>query len=89
LTKSNSLPCPDFLLAKSDADLLANVHLEAATPEQVSHGRSLVVDYGCASCHEINGIKKPENFAPDLSLIGSKPINQLVFLECGFTCRLS
>jgi mono/diheme cytochrome c family protein len=69
-----------FLLAKSDPDLLANVHLEAATPEQIAHGRSLVMEYGCASCHEINGIKKPENFAPDLSLIGSKPINQLVFL---------
>jgi mono/diheme cytochrome c family protein len=39
-----------------------------------------VSDYGCASCHEIGGIKKPENFAPELSRIGSKPITQLVFL---------
>lgn len=69
-----------FLLAKSDADLLPNVHLQAATPEQIAHGRSLVMEYGCASCHEINGLKKPENFAPDLSLIGSKPVNQLIFL---------
>ncbi len=73
-----------FLLAKTDSDLLANVHLEGATPEQVAHGKRLVSDYGCASCHEIAGIKKPENFAPDLSSttqrIGSKPITQLVFL---------
>src|SRR6266568_7758887 len=27
-----------FLLAKADADLLANVHLESATPEQIAHG---------------------------------------------------
>jgi len=69
-----------FLLAKTDSDLLANVHLEAATPEQIAHGKRLVSDYGCASCHEIAGIKKPENFAPELSRIGSKPITQLVFL---------
>jgi mono/diheme cytochrome c family protein len=69
-----------FLLAKSDSDLLANVHLEAATPEQITHGKRLVSDYGCASCHEIAGVKKPENFAPELSRIGSKPVTQLVFL---------
>ncbi len=69
-----------FLLAKSDSDLLANVHLDPATPEQIAHGKRLVSDYGCASCHEIAGIKRPENFAPELSRIGSKPITQLIFL---------
>ena len=69
-----------FLLGKSDSDFLANVHLDAATPEQIAHGKRLVADYGCASCHEIAGIKKPENFAPELSRIGSKPVTQLIFL---------
>jgi mono/diheme cytochrome c family protein len=69
-----------FLMAKTDSDLLANVHFDAATPEQIAHGKRLVSDYGCASCHEIAGIKKPENFAPELSRIGSKPVTQLVFL---------
>jgi mono/diheme cytochrome c family protein len=69
-----------FLLAKSDSDLLANAHLDAVTPEQIAHGKRLVSDYGCASCHEIAGIKKPENFAPELSRIGSKPVTQLIFL---------
>lgn len=69
-----------FLGAKTDSDLLANVHLEPATPEQIAHGKKLVTDYGCASCHEINGIKKPENFAPELTRIGSKPVAQLIFL---------
>ncbi len=70
----------EFLLAKTDPDLLANVHLEAATAAQIEHGKRLVSDYGCASCHEIAGIKKPENFAPELSRIGSKPVTQLIFL---------
>lgn len=69
-----------FLLAKTDSDLLANVHLELATDQQIAHGKHLVSDYGCASCHEIAGIKKPENFAPELSRIGSKPVTQLIFL---------
>jgi mono/diheme cytochrome c family protein len=69
-----------FLLAKTDPDLLSNVHLDPPTREQIAHGKRLVSDYGCASCHEIAGIKKPENFAPELSHVGSKPITQLIFL---------
>jgi mono/diheme cytochrome c family protein len=69
-----------FLQAKTDSDLLANVHLEPATTEQIAHGKTLVTEYGCASCHEISGIKKPENFAPELTRVGSKPISQLIFL---------
>jgi cytochrome c1 len=69
-----------FLEAKTDSDLLSKVHLDPATSEQIAHGKRLVSDYGCASCHEVGGIKKPENYAPELSRIGSKPITQLIFL---------
>jgi len=69
-----------FLQGKSDSDFLANVHLDPATPEQIAHGKLLVTEYGCASCHEISGIKKPENLAPELTRIGSKPISQLIFV---------
>ena len=69
----------NFLDAKTDSDLLANVHLEAATKEQVAHGKALVNDRGCASCHELNGIKRPENFAPELSEVGSRSLAKLVF----------
>ncbi len=68
-----------FLEAKTDSDLLANVHLEGATPQQIAHGKQLVNEYGCASCHAINGVKKPDNFAPDLSRVGSRSLAQLVF----------
>ncbi len=68
-----------FLEAKTDSDFLANVHLPDATPQQIAHGKSLVNEYGCASCHEINGIHRPENFAPELSRVGSRPLAQLIF----------
>ena len=69
-----------YLGNKTDSDLLANVHLDAATPEQIAHGKRLTTEYGCASCHEINGIRKPDNFAPELTRIGSKPLVQIAFL---------
>jgi cytochrome c1 len=69
-----------FLQAKSDSDYGSGVHLDAASPQQITHGRKLIVELGCAACHEINGVQKPENFAPDLSTIGSKPLAQIVFL---------
>jgi mono/diheme cytochrome c family protein len=70
-----------FLMGKTDSDFLANVHLDPATSAQIAHGKALVTEYGCAACHEIGGIKKPENFAPELSRIGSKPVVQLVFTQ--------
>jgi len=69
-----------FLGNKADSDLLANVRLDASTPEQITHGKLLVTQCGCASCHEISGIKKPDNFAPELTRIGSKPLTQIIFL---------
>ena len=39
-----------------------------------------MTEYGCASCHEISGIKKPDNFAPELTRIGSKALTQIIFL---------
>ncbi|MGA2050300.1 MAG: c-type cytochrome [Terracidiphilus sp.] len=69
-----------YLQTKSDSDYGSGVHLDAASPQQIAHGRKLIVELGCAACHEINGVQKPENFAPDLSTIGSKPLAQIVFL---------
>jgi len=69
-----------FLQGKLDSDYGSGVHLDAANTQQVSHGRKLIVELGCAACHEISGVQKPENFAPDLSAIGSKPLAQIVFL---------
>ncbi|MDE3104785.1 MAG: c-type cytochrome [Acidobacteriota bacterium] len=70
-----------FLENKTDSDLLSNVQLAPATAAQIKHGRSLVIEYGCAACHEIPGIKRPENFAPELSRVGSKPLEQIVFAD--------
>ena len=54
--EASSFCCTGFLEAKTDSDLLANVHLESATPEQIAHGKALVNERGCAACHAINGI---------------------------------
>ncbi len=69
-----------FLENKTDPDFVANVHLQPATKQQIAHGKELVMENGCASCHEIPGVPKPENFGPNLSRVGSKPLVQLIFL---------
>lgn len=68
-----------FLGNKTDSDFLGNRHFEAATRAQIDHGRTLVNERGCASCHEINGIRKPDNFAPELTLVGSRPLAKILF----------
>ncbi len=70
-----------FLLNKKDPDFLANVRLPASDADGVARGKKLVAEYGCAACHEINGVSPPQNFAPDLSRIGSKPLFQVGFLR--------
>jgi mono/diheme cytochrome c family protein len=68
-----------FLSSKSDSDFLGNTHLAAAPPAQIEHGKTLVIERGCANCHAINGLKKPENFAPELTLVGSRPLAKILF----------
>jgi mono/diheme cytochrome c family protein len=68
-----------FLLNKKDNDLLANVHLPAADADSIAHGKKLVTESGCAACHQINGINPPQNFAPDLTRVGSRALAQVVF----------
>jgi len=69
-----------FLLAKKDDDLLSNVHLSPADAASVARGKKLVTEDGCAACHQINGVAPPQNFAPDLSRVGSRALSQIVFL---------
>lgn len=68
-----------YLGSQTDSDFLAKVSLPPATAEQAAHGKRLINERGCASCHLINGIKKPDNFAPDLTAVGSRSLAKIVF----------
>jgi mono/diheme cytochrome c family protein len=68
-----------FLGSKTDPDFIGNRHFDAPTETQTQHGRQLVNERGCASCHEINGVKRPEDFAPDLTTMGSRPLGKILF----------
>jgi mono/diheme cytochrome c family protein len=68
-----------YLLNKKDDAFQSNVQLPPADAANVARGNKLVGEYGCAACHQINGVKPPQNFAPDLSRIGSKPLAQIAF----------
>lgn len=68
-----------FLGGKTDSDFIGNRHFDPATPAQIRHGRQLVNERGCAACHEINGVKRPDDFAPDLTTMGSRPLAKILF----------
>jgi mono/diheme cytochrome c family protein len=68
-----------YLLNKKDDSFQSNVHLPPFDAASAARGNKLVGEYGCAACHQINGVKPPQNFAPDLSRIGSKPLAQIAF----------
>ena len=68
-----------FLGGKTDSDFAGNLHFNAATAPEIDRGKALVIERGCAACHEISGVKKPDNFAPELTLVGSRPLAKIVF----------
>ncbi|HEU4413644.1 MAG TPA: c-type cytochrome [Candidatus Angelobacter sp.] len=76
--KQNAL-LASFLQSKKDPDYASNVKLAAANAESVARGKKLVTESGCAACHGINGVNPPQNFAPDLSRVGSRALAQVVF----------
>ena len=69
-----------FLLGKKDSDFLAKVQLPSSNSDSVARGKKLVVENGCAACHQINGVNTPQNFAPDLSRVGSRALSQILFI---------
>lgn len=70
-----------YLLNKKDPDFLAGVKLQPSDKESINRGRKLVIEYGCASCHQINGISAPQGFGPSLSHVGNKPLSQVIFVD--------
>jgi mono/diheme cytochrome c family protein len=68
-----------FLLSKKDTDYMSDVHLASADADSIARGKKLVTESGCAACHEINGVPTPQNFAPDLTRVGSRALAQVVF----------
>jgi cbb3-type cytochrome oxidase cytochrome c subunit len=69
-----------FLASKTDSDFMANAHPEPANDRQIAHGKLLVTEAGCAVCHDSNGVHRPDNFAPDLTMVGSRPLAKIVFV---------
>ncbi len=48
-------------------------------PKLAATGRALVIRYGCANCHEIQGFENSRQPAADLTTWAGKPIEQLDF----------
>jgi mono/diheme cytochrome c family protein len=69
----------EFLESKTDPDFPGQLQLGPPEPSQIAHGRALVIERGCAACHVVNGISQPDNFAPDLTRVGSLSLTRVAF----------
>jgi len=64
----------------TDSDLLANLpQLGAASDVEVTTGKRLFTEKGCASCHSLNGEGRQKDFGPDLTALGAKNASELEF----------
>ena len=64
----------------TDPDLLADVpKLDAPSAGEISVGRRLFMEKGCAGCHAVQGVSPQRDFGPDLSGLGGKNVSQLEF----------
>lgn len=48
-------------------------------PANVAEGEKLVRKYGCAGCHDIPGMEKESRIGVELTVFGSKPLEELFF----------
>jgi nitric oxide reductase subunit C len=64
----------------TDSDLLTNVpQLGAPTEAEISAGKRLFAEKGCAACHALNGVAPQKDFGPDLTALGAKNASELEF----------
>lgn len=63
----------------TDPDLLKSVpQLSAPTETEVSLGKTLFTEKGCAQCHSLRGVVPQSDFAPDLSAIAMRAGHNIV-----------
>ena len=79
LTLEESRDIASYLITLKTKD--PNTFPEASLddPKLKAKGQVLIGHHGCAGCHEIAGFETQEPIGPDLTNIGSKPVDQLDF----------
>ena len=79
LTREEARDIASYLMtqAHEDAEYATAPYLD--DPDLREEGRSLVQNFGCASCHEISGLENEGKLGTDLTKEGSKPIERLDF----------
>ncbi|MGH7858416.1 MAG: c-type cytochrome, partial [Candidatus Binatia bacterium] len=73
--ESPAKPAPDG--ASGETDLAARL----ADPDTIAAGEKLVRKYGCYGCHEIPGMENESRIGVELSLFGSKNLEEFFFGE--------
>lgn len=52
---------------------------QLSAPENIKQGEALVRKYGCFGCHDIPGMEQESRIGVELTIFGSKPLEELFF----------
>ena len=79
LTPEEARDIASYLMTQAHEDAVYAPAPYLDDPDLREEGRSLVQNFGCASCHEISGFENEGKLGTDLTKEGSKPIERLDF----------
>ena len=58
---------------------IADIEQKLADPKNIKRGEALVRKYGCAGCHDIEGMENESRIGVELTTFGSKTVEELAF----------
>jgi len=68
-----------FLMTHGKKSEIDGIETALKNPEQIKKGEALVRKYGCFGCHEIEGMDKESRTGVELTIFGSKHLDELFF----------
>ena len=63
----------------SKGEEITGIQEKLADPENIKRGESLVRKWGCFGCHDIKGMEKESRIGAELTIFGSKTVEELAF----------
>ena len=80
LTDDDALAITTYLSTLgSKGEAIAGLEEKLADPKNIKRGESLVRKWGCFGCHDIKGMEKESRIGAELTIFGSKTVEELAF----------
>ena len=79
LTDEEATAIVSYLMTLGEEPAAFAARPDLEDPELIDHGQGLIRQYGCHGCHEIPGMEREGRIGVELSVFGSKTLEELYF----------